>query len=218
MKPYYEQDGITIYHGDCREILSGLHGDSIITDPVWPNSKADIVGIDRPFELFNEMCASIPSEVVRFAAHLGCDSNPLMIAPTLSQRFAFFRVCWLEYTRPHYVGRLMYGSDVAYLWGSPPKSVPGQHVVPGRFLDTSSSGKESAHVCPRKLSHVAWLVKWWSETSSTVIDPFMGSGTTLVAAKLASRRAIGIEIKEEYCEMAASRLAQGVLFGAGGAA
>ena len=112
MKPYYEQDGITIYHGDCREILSSLNGQSIITDPVWPNSTAEIAGIERPFELFVEMAAQIPSSVVRFAAHLGCDSNPLMIAPALSQRFPFFRVCWLEYTRPHYVGRLMYGSDV----------------------------------------------------------------------------------------------------------
>jgi hypothetical protein len=213
MNPYYQQDGITIYHGDCREVLPSLHGQTIITDPVWPDSTAAIVGIDRPYQLFMEMCVAMPSEVVRCAVQLGCDSNPLMSAPALAQRFAFFRVCWLEYTRPHYKGRLMYGSDVAYLWGEPPSSKPGQRVIPGRCLDTSSSGKEANHPCPRKLSHVQWLVKWWAERGDTIIDPFAGSGTTLVAAKRAGHRAIGIEIDEGHCEEAANRLRQGVLFG-----
>ena len=53
-----------------------------------------------------------------------------------------------------------------------------------------------------------WLVRG---TEGVVLDPFMGSGTTLVAAKLGGRKAIGIEIEERYCEIAAKRLAQGIL-------
>jgi len=68
------------------------------------------------------------------------------------------------------------------------------------------------HPTPRKLAHVRWLVNWFG--GELVIDPFMGSGTTLRAAKDCGRRAIGIDIVERYCEIAAKRLAQGVLFAA----
>lgn len=209
MHVYYQDDHVRVYHADCREVLPFLEPSCLITDPVWPNSTADIVGIDRPHELFAEMCAVIPQSVERLAVHLGCDSTPKLLEP-IPERLKFFRVCWLEMVRPHYVGRLMYGSDVAYLYGDPPVSKPGQHVVPGRITDASSKGKEADHPCPRKLAHVQWLVKWWSEQTDSICDPFAGAGTTLVAAKYAGRKAIGIEIEERYCEMAAERLSQAV--------
>lgn len=100
--------------------------------------------------------------------------------------------------------------DVAFLFGEPPKSAPGQHVIPGRYIDSDSKGKQSDHPCPRKLNHVIWLVKWWSEEQDIILDPFMGSGTTLRAAKDLGRKAIGIEIEKRYCEIAAKRMAQEV--------
>lgn len=210
MTPYYEHAGITIYHGDCREILMRIRGyDSVITDPVWPNAKVELAGWEDPVTLLKEAAELLFCD--RLAIQLGCDSDPRMLAE-LEAKWRFFRVCWLEVVRPHYKGRLMYGSDVAYLFGTPPASRKGSHVIPGRFIDADSSGKQSDHPCPRKINHVAWLVRWWSEPKDVVLDPFMGSGTTLVAAKNLGRRAIGIEIEERYCEMAATRLSQEVMF------
>ena len=209
MKPYYEHAGITIYHDDARQIVREIPAETIITDPVWPNCAVDL-GTREPKQLLGavlSLAEDLPRK--RLAVHLGCDSDPRFLdaVPTMP----FFRVVWLEMARPHYKGRLMYGSDVAYLFGEPPISRQGQHVIPGRFIDSDSNGRQSDHPCPRKLNFVAWLVKWWSEPSDTILDPFCGSGTTLVAAKNKGRKAVGIEVNEAYCEMAATRLSQEVL-------
>lgn len=210
MKPYYDHAGITIYHGDCREVMAGLKADVLITDPVWPSAAVPLFGSDDPQTMLHQALVSAGDSVCRVAIHLGCDSGPRFLS-VVPERWEFFRVCWLEVVRPHYKGRLMYGADVAYLYGTPPASAPGRRVVPGRFIDTSSRGKECNHPCPRKLGHVAWLMRWWTEATDVVLDPFMGGGTTLLAAKNAGLRAIGIEIEEKYCEIAANRLAQEVL-------
>ena len=73
------------------------------------------------------------------------------------------------------------------------------------------SQRPLGHPCPRPLNGMKYLVECFCPPSGLVVDPFMGSGTTLVAAKDLGRRAIGIEIEERYCEIAAKRLAQEVL-------
>jgi hypothetical protein len=214
MTPYYEQDGITIYHGDCRAVLRSMRAslrgcDSVITDPVWPNNSIPEFSDVNP-RVVLEDALGVCDWADRVAVHLGCDSDPRMLT-AVPERLAFFRVCHLEIARVGYKGRLLMTGDAAYLFGVPPPSVSGAHVVPGRVMDSDSTGKQADHPCPRKLSHLLFLMRYWSLPNGCVLDPFMGSGTTLIAAKQMGRRAVGVERVERYCEIAAKRLAQGAL-------
>jgi len=71
--------------------------------------------------------------------------------------------------------------------------------------------KNRTHPCPKPEKFMRWLVSKGSLDGELILDPFMGSGTTLVAAKQLGRRAIGIEIEEKYCAIAVDRLRQSVL-------
>lgn len=217
IKPYYQDALTTIYHGDCREILPNLNNavpQTIITDPVWPNCKrTGLVGCKRPNSLFIEMCEAIPKCVIRMAVQIGCYCDPRFLNP-VPRRLKFFRVAEMEYDVPSKRGRLLMGADIAYLYGTWIKCVPGKRLIPGgarAHIDPHRNDRALGHNYPRKLAHMNWLVNWWTDQDDIVIDPFMGSGTTMVAAKWFSRKSIGIEIEEKYCEIAVERLRQEVL-------
>jgi len=78
-----------------------------------------------------------------------------------------------------------------------------------------SGAMDPVHPTVKPVDLLRRMVEWSTGPDEVVLDPFMGSGTTLRAAKDTGRKAIGIEIEERYCEIAAKRLAQGVLFGGG---
>lgn len=214
MKPYYEADGITIYHGDCREIMPQLVVDVVITDPVWPNCPAGLIaGHDRPYELFREFCAQIDSlpSIKRAAIELRNDCDPRFMS-CVPSRLRFLHVMWCRYAIPGYIGRVLGGNECVYVFGSPVTSKPGRRVVPS-ISPVAQPGDRApnGHPCSRSLVHQVFVMNWCSDPEDVVLDPFMGSGTTMHAAMQMGRRAIGIEIEERYCEIAARRLAQRVL-------
>lgn len=220
MKPYYEQDGIVIWHGDAREILPAIQQpESCITDPVWPNSV--FPNVPNPMLLFAQTCRLLTCK--RLVVQLGCNSDPRFLSSINDERFPFVRVCWLRYARPSYRGRILVGSDVAYVFGEVPVSRPGRHVLSGETIARNNRTKRQhtgrgtgqsddvdysslPHPSPRRYEHVAWLVGIYGDGG--VIDPFCGTGTTLEAAQRAGLRAVGIEIEERFCEQAAERLSQ----------
>jgi len=225
MKPYYDHAGITIYHADSRCVVSEFPCDSLITDPVWPNATSMIAGADDPAGLLTAVLEQATCR--RVVLQLGCCSDP-RILQAVPEKYKFHRVCWLEYAVPSFVGRSMNSGDVAYAFGEPIDYLPGRHCVPGKCVSarneyTRGTGKSGSHKrkqeamaalphpCPRHMKHVRWLVNWFSDAGDMVLDPFVGSGTTLEVAKSLGRRAIGIEIEEKYCEIAANRLKQEVL-------
>ncbi len=230
MKPYYEHAGVQIFNADARECVRQFSADAVITDPIWPNSAKVFPGAE-PKRLLGAVLDVVNPAIERVVIHLGCDSDPRFLA-AVPERFPFIRVCDLDYARPTYKGRIVQGGDIAYAFGKLPKL--GRKLLPGRCISTKSDklfrrstwlGKDKhftrrkdiaaahdagalPHPCARRLQHVRWLVKWYG--GDLVLDPFVGSGTTLVAAKSLGIPAIGIEIEEKYCEIAAKRLSQEV--------
>lgn len=210
------RDGITLICGDALEVIPHLPAvDTLLTDPIWPNnSVVEFAGIDAR-KLLSDALNLVRAE--RLIIHLGSDSDPRLLE-VVPVRWEFRRVCWLRFARPSYKGRHLNGSEVAYIFGPPlpASSFPGrQHLLPGEsptegeHTMTNSERRTAGHPCPRRLSHVRWLASYFAGDS--ILDPFAGSGTTLVAAQTLRRLATGIEKEERFCEVAAKRLEQRVL-------
>ena len=201
MKPYYEQDGITIYHGDCREILPTLESvDLVLTDPPY--------GID-----FDSWDAEVPYDIVGLfdqatviwfgsAPRFAIDVNRF---PEIPQRVGIWAPSFtLSRTRSD---GMAYRWHPVYFW-----RIPIKHNGPtwDLFTTPTECGNWWYHQCTKPLKLMRTLAGMGRE-GGTILDPFMGSGTTLRAAKDLGRKAIGIEIEERYCEIAAKRLQQSVM-------
>lgn len=87
-----------------------------------------------------------------------------------------------------------------------------RHLFHGMIQQDMKNKDERYHPTQKPIEVMRWLVEKFSNEGDTILDPFMGSGTTLVAAKYLNRNATGIEISEKYCEIARNRLSQDMLF------
>lgn len=202
MKPYYERDGITIYHGDCREILPTLKADVVVTDP--PYGMAYRSGWSAR-EIQNDGDVSCRDDALRLwpgpALVFGRWSKPR--PENVLQRLVWDKGDWPGM------------GDLQMPWGPSDEElyVIGRGWVGkrgGTIIQAHRVTGNSRHPNEKPIALMRHVLQW-CPTEWRILDPFMGSGTTLVAAKLEGRKAIGIEIEEKYCEIAAKRLAQGVL-------
>jgi DNA modification methylase len=126
-------------------------------------------------------------------------------------RFRFQQVMWCQYAMPGYIGRVLGGNETVYVFGEPIEFRKGQQVIPSISPKAQPGQRpDVGHPCSRALIHQKFIVRWTSNEADLICDPFCGSGTTLIAAKEFQRQAIGIEIEEKYCELAAKRLSQQV--------
>jgi hypothetical protein len=198
-------DGIVMTLGDSREVLQGLAGiDALITDPVWPNCPKDLLaGSDDPIGLWRDVWAVMP-EVRRASVIMRYDSDPRFLAPVT---LPFVTAQILRYAVPGYTGRTMGGHEIAYGFGEPIPSRPGQRVIAGQSAPAQPSQRPpNGHPCSRALVHMDFVVRWWSEAGELVLDPFAGSGTTGVSCVRLERRFVGIEINEHYFDLACRRI------------
>lgn len=194
----------TLYLGDCLDVLPTIRAQSlfdhlaVIVDPLWPTCPAEICS--DPFRLCRDALERIDANVLCLVLGFDCDPRFLDAVP---QGYPFIRSQQLPYAMPGYRGRLLAGDEMAYVFGTIP---PGQGVIPGRARTetTTKASRANGHPFPRSETHMTQLVGWWSR--DTVLDPFMGSGTTGVACMNLGRKFIGIEIEPKYFDIACERI------------
>lgn len=231
MKPYYEQDGITIYHGDNRHVLDLWRGlrtqsfDLLLTDPPYglkqgqerkrggsgasrtmtgffagqPRPCRGEYGADEDWddELAHEAVA-VSRAICRHQVIFGGNYYDLPPARCWlvwdkqndGTDFADCEMAWTNYDRA--VRRIL------YRWN-------GMLQQPGRPKEPR------LHPAQKPEAVMVWALGLAPASVKTVFDPFMGIGTSLVAAKRLGKSAVGIERSEKYCEIAAKRLQQGAL-------
>lgn len=196
----------TLYLGDCREVLLGLQADVMITDPVWPNAPDGMFpDVPCPESLLREAFEEM-AWLERAVIVMRSDSDPRFLR-AVPERLPFFLAQILQYVMPGYIGRKLGGNEIAYSFGAPAASEPGRRVIPGMSPKIQPRGrKANGHPCSRAFEHFEWLMRWHSDAGDTILDPFMGSGTTGYAAVKAGRRFIGIEINPEYFDIACERI------------
>lgn len=212
MEPYYEDDLVTLYHGDCREVTAWLEADVLVTDPpygiAWKKGQNNAAGSTAHAGIQND-----ESTAMRDAA-LELFDGPCIVFGSFRAPFPAGTKQTLVWQKPIDAG--VVGSTTGYRTDTELIFLIGDHGVrsPSRSSVLTSTGgvaryrTEHPHSKPPGL--LERLMEW---TSGVVADPFAGGGSTLLAAKALGRRAIGVELEERYCEIAAKRLAQDTLFG-----
>lgn len=225
MSPYYERDGITIYHGDAREVLSSVpRGDLMVADPPY-DLWADLheLFFDHGEQAIAAFCSWQHRQAIE--SHHGRPRAELVWHHDSGR--------WVSHNLPRlsHTSILIYGDRIG-------EAYVGEHIADRtpRRRSTGAVGRdrlvssvytprarrllESVISAPRALSGGVWakplavvtpLIEWLCPAEGLVIDPCMGTGTTLRAAATLGRRAIGVELQERFCEIAARRLAQEVL-------
>ena len=239
--PYYDQDGITIYHGDCRDVLPSLKADLVLTDPPYGvtqqewDSIESVKGVieNAPLAVFTtgeRLLAALIEAMPRQYRHIWVwdrvnhNTDFLNAARRPMRAHELIAVFSREsqYTfepvkrQGHQVVRRSASNGGGSYGDANAKYEKGLGSVktelhPRSIIEIKGSKTNTqCHPTEKPVALYEYLIQ--SYPAEITVDPYMGSGTTLVAARNCGRRCIGIEREEKYCEVAVRRLAQRVLF------
>jgi len=204
MTPYYADDLVTIYHGDCREWMP--EADVIVTDPPY--------GLEAIAGSYGRHGATIVGDLdttCRDTLLALWGDRPIAIfgSPRLPEPLGRwdYRLIWDKAEPGLNGGPWRYNHEPIFVRGD--GWIRTHHFSILRYAAQNGGLERQDHPHRKPVPLMRALVL--ASPPGTVLDPFMGSGTTLVAAKSLGRHAIGIEIEERYCEIAANRRRQEVL-------
>jgi len=230
VKPYYQDSHCTIYHGDCREILPQLEPvDLVLTDPPYRQSTSGggiVDKRDKFTELINSNLNNFePKEYIELAlsktrgshGYFFCSKNLLSdYINIFESRQLNWNILVMHKNNPVPCKNNTYLTDIEFIMFCRGKGtcffdngLDYYFYKKVKSVNVKPSGYNHPTVKPIEV--ISQLVRVSSCLGQTILDPFMGSGTTLRAAKDLNRKAIGIEIEEKYCEIAVERLRQEVL-------
>ena len=212
VKPYYCDDAVCILLGDCREIVPTLgRFDLLLTDPPYGIGRDrgmgekgfGLTGVRKPRRYAGGWDSDRPVDALLLA--LGAAETCIVWGGNYYTDVLTQRAKWLvwdkEQTMPSY-------SDAELAW----TTLDGVAVKMLRYSGNGLLAKEKnrQHPTQKPIALMNWCIGLAGDVQ-TILDPFAGSGTTGRAAKDLGRKAVLIEREERYCEIAASRMAQGVL-------
>jgi site-specific DNA-methyltransferase (adenine-specific) len=214
MRPYYQDDLVTLYHGDCREIPAWLEADVLVTDPPYGVAYTSSMNRDRRNSKKGRSIAGDSDTSLRETALALWRARPAIV-------FGRWDVPRPGGTRARLIwdkGNTVGMGDLKMPWGRSDEEI---YILGHGFAGTRSgsviraqmlmSGARNRpdHPTPKPVGLMETLIA--KCPAGVVADPFAGSGATLVAAKLQGRSAIGVELEERYCAIVAERLAQDAL-------
>lgn len=223
MTPYYDSDGVTIYHADCADVLPLVDPTDValvLTDPPYgidldtDYSKlrdAGYIGPDYGRRVAGDTAPFDPAHLVPFGRLFLFGANHYHHRlPEGGQWFV-----WDKVTRNDVTVRQADG-EIAWTNAGGKNCIIRRHMWSGAFRDSERGF--TVHPTQKPASLMRWIVGKWTEPGDLVLDPYMGSGPVAQACADLGRRYIGVELVEDYCRVAVERLSQQTLDLTGGAA
>ena len=221
MEPYYQDEWVTIYHGDCREILPTLEKvDLVLTSPPFNRERNDT------YMYYNDTLPNYYEWLLAF-----CNE-----ACRLTKTWAFINLQKNYYNKVsiyRLLGALADSIMEVVIWGkdNPTPSagfsitnswelflalgnvplVSNTTYTKNLLVTGVNSEMPIEHKAVMRSDIAEWFITHFSKAGTVILDPCLGLGTTAYCAKKLNRKCIGIEIKEKYCEIAAKRCSQSVM-------
>lgn len=210
-------EGVTLYQGDCLEILPTLgRFDAVVTDPPYGvNYEGSVTkhgrngGAYASFEDTPESIVKICVPAIRQAVAI---ARSAIVTPGNANAF--------KYDEPRSIGAIYYPSGAnsgpwgfvcsqpLFYYGKDPYLAKALGRLPNAFSTTEATDRSVDHPCPKPLGQTKWMVQRVSFEGESILDPFMGSGTTGVAAVKMGRKFTGIEIEPKYFDIACKRISE----------
>jgi len=223
--PFYHDDRVTIYHADCRDLLHLIHEvNLLLVDPPYgiqhcvrygpklrSKNQTKLTASWHGTQIANDHSTELSEWLIDWALERKIKAA-IFAHPSRPLTRSSQRLVWSKpsMSLPRFGRAFRQSFEDVYLFGDwTCQRVPMHGVLEGKPVENNESrGRKHPHQKPM------WLLKTIIDRSerTAVLDPCAGSGTTLAAAKVMGCTAIGIEIEEKYCEIAADRVRQDVLF------